>query len=123
MLALAFAVARNREPGKLTDQDIIFAIETLGGEAANPKVFVKKLEGAIARADARFADRVAAAYNKRPFTLRLNDEDRRLLGIPPEGADDETLKRLFEEMSSDDVRGLSDQAIFFLRELGKAGRI
>jgi hypothetical protein len=47
LIDLAFAVAKSREGGKLTNQDVEFAIQTLGGDLSSADAFKTNLIGAV----------------------------------------------------------------------------
>lgn len=61
ILDLAYAIASSREGGRLTDQDVERAIQTLGGDQPDPRAFAAVLMGLTNRSATLWKDRLRTA--------------------------------------------------------------
>lgn len=82
VIDMAFAMATSREPGKLTNQDVERAIQTIGAATSDPKAFRAVLQAARARTAQMHFDKVEAATGLRPdpkmFGLTADDLKQRI---------------------------------------------
>lgn len=58
VIDLAYAIATSREGGRLTDQDVDRAIETMGGANPDPRAIVEVMGGLVDRRAEEWADRL-----------------------------------------------------------------
>lgn len=82
VIDMAFAMATSREPGKLTNQDVERAIQTIGAATSDPEAFRAVLQNARARTAQMHFDKVEAATGLRPdpkmFGLTADDLKQRI---------------------------------------------